>query len=208
MAGDRREPAIATRARPRSRRGQGERLRQEILAKAARLLAKTGDEEAVSIRAVAEAVGVTPPSIYLHFADKDELIRAVCEDTFQALDDFVEARVAPITDPLERLAERGRAYIEFGVEHPEHYRVLFMGKARQTREEALEVSGFAHLLENVTQCIDAGQIAPADPLVVATGLWAVVHGVTSMAVAVPCPVDRDVLVEHLVAVQARGLARS
>jgi hypothetical protein len=54
---------------------------------------------------------------------------------------------------------------------------------------------------------EAGVVAAADPVVVAAGLWAVVHGVTSMAVSVPaCPVDRDVLVEHLLAVQARGLA--
>ena len=67
--------------RARARRGEGPRLREEILAAATRLLAETGDEEAVSIRAVAEAVGVTPPSIYLHFADKTELIFAVCEST-------------------------------------------------------------------------------------------------------------------------------
>jgi AcrR family transcriptional regulator len=209
VAADRREPAIATRARPRSRRGEGERLRREIITKTARLLAETGDEEAVSIRAVAQAVGVTPPAIYLHFADKDELIHAVCEDTFRALDEFVEARVASVADPLERLSERGRAYVDFGVEHPEQYRVLFMGKARQRGEEAMEASGFTHLLENVEQCMAAGAIAAGDAMLVATGLWAVVHGVTSMSVAVAnCPVDRDVLIEHLLAVQARGLAGS
>ena len=162
----------------------------------------------MSIRAVARAVGVTPPSIYLHFADKEQLIRAVCEDTFRALDDFIEARVAGIADPLEQLAERGRAYVDFGVEHPEHYRVLFMGKARQSHEEALAASGFAHLLENVQRCIDAGQLdAGRDPVLAAAGLWAVVHGVTSMAVAVPdLPVDRHALLEHLLDVQAGGLA--
>jgi AcrR family transcriptional regulator len=163
----------------------------------------------VSIRAVAEAVGVTPPAIYLHFADKDTLIRAVCEDTFRALDDFVEGRVAGITDPLEQLAERGRAYVDFGVEHPEQYRVLFMGKARQSGDEVLAASGFAHLLDNVIRAMDAGHIAQRDPGVVSAGLWAVVHGVTSMALAVPgCPVDRHVLIEHLLEVQARGLAGS
>jgi AcrR family transcriptional regulator len=182
-------------------------LRRDILAKTARLLAKTGDEEAVSIRAVANAVGVTPPAIYLHFADKDALIKAVCEDTFRALDEFVESRVAAIDDPVEQLAERGRAYVDFGVEHPEQYRVLFMGKARLSGDEALESSGFAHLLDNVTRCMDAGGIARRDPVVVSAGLWAVVHGVTSIAVSVPgCPVDRHVLLEHLLEVQARGLA--
>ena len=60
--------------RTRARRGEGERLREEILDAAERLLIETGNRDAVSIRAVAEAVGVTPPSIYLHFADKTELL--------------------------------------------------------------------------------------------------------------------------------------
>jgi AcrR family transcriptional regulator len=55
--------------RRRARRGEGEKLREEILEAAERLLLQTGSEEMVQVRAVAEAVGVTPPSIYLHFAD-------------------------------------------------------------------------------------------------------------------------------------------
>ena len=76
--------------RARARRGDGERLRAEILAATERLLIQTGDQEAVSIRAIADAVGVTPPSIYLHFADKTELLFAVCEKHFEVLDRQLE----------------------------------------------------------------------------------------------------------------------
>lgn len=202
---------MTSRVRARSRRGEGERLRREILDKTARLLAKTGDEEAVSIRAVASAVGVTPPSIYIHFADKDALIRAACEETFQLFDAFVEERVAHIADPTQQLAERGRAYIDFGVRHPEHYRVLFMGKSRATSDDTVtEASGFDHLIDNVRRCIDAGSIAAEDPMVVATGLWTLVHGITSLAVSVPGypAVGLDALVDHVLDVYARGLAGS
>ncbi len=65
--------------RSRSRRGQGEQLRDEILAAAERILIETNDQAALSIRAIAAAVGVTPPSIYLHFADRNDLVFAVCE---------------------------------------------------------------------------------------------------------------------------------
>jgi AcrR family transcriptional regulator len=174
-------------------------------------LATTGDEDAVSIRAVATAVGVTPPSIYLHFADKDELIRAVCEQTFQLFNRFVEHRVAGIDDPQEQLAERGRAYIDFGVEHPEHYRVLFMGKVRaHEQDSAVDASGFTHLLDNVERCMADGSIASGDPMVVATGLWTVVHGITSLAISLPGypEVGLDGLVEHMLDVYCRGLAGS
>jgi AcrR family transcriptional regulator len=97
--------------RTRAPRGEGERLREEILAAAERLLIKTGDIEAVSIRGVAEAVRVTAPSIYLHFADKNELVWAVCERHFAALDEVIEGAAVGVDDPIESLLRRGRAYI-------------------------------------------------------------------------------------------------
>ena len=64
--------------RRRAPRGSGDLLRDEILDAATQLLLDTGHAKAVSIRSVAERVGVTPPSIYLHFQDKDALLDAVC----------------------------------------------------------------------------------------------------------------------------------
>src|SRR5205823_414405 len=114
--------------RRRARRGEGDRLRDQIIEAVERLLVQTGDEEAVTIRAVADAVGVTPPSVYLHFADKDEMLFAVCERLFAELDRITQEAASGSEDPLESLVLRGRAYIRFGVEHPEQYRILFMGK--------------------------------------------------------------------------------
>ena len=73
----------ATRAgrRPRLPKGEGRQLRDEILVATERLLLETGSAQAVSIRAVADAVGVTPPSIYRHFADKTALIFEVSPAT-------------------------------------------------------------------------------------------------------------------------------
>ena len=69
----------AVKRRSRSRRGEGETLRADLLTATERLMIEAGSADAVSIRAIADAVGVTPPSIYLHFPDKDSLILAVCE---------------------------------------------------------------------------------------------------------------------------------
>lgn len=196
--------------RARARRGEGDRLRDEILEGASRLLAATGDAGAVSVRAVADAVGVTPPSIYLHFADKAELLTAVCERHFRTLHAFVEEAVAGADDPEEQLRRRGRAYVRFGLEHPEEYRVLFMGRATPPAppaDEAREVSGFVALVANVERAMAAGALGRADPLLVATGLWTVVHGVTSLAISLPGfpQVGLDALVDHLLEVHCRGL---
>ena len=75
------------RSRTRARRGEGHRLREELVAAASDLLGELGDPNQLSMRAVAAAAGVTPPSIYLHFADKTALLDEVCCAYFEKLDE-------------------------------------------------------------------------------------------------------------------------
>jgi AcrR family transcriptional regulator len=179
--------------RARSRRGEGERLRGEILAAAARLLVDSGSEEEVSIRAVAHDVGVTPPSIYLHFADKNELLVAVSEAQFAALDAYIESFIdgrAPHGDPALRLRLRGEAYVRFGLENPEPYRILFERKPRDqpagfSDERLRQAACFDRLVGNVQGCIDAGLLRHDDAMMVSFTLWAVVHGITSLLIDHP-----------------------
>jgi AcrR family transcriptional regulator len=175
--------------RRRNRRGEGDQLRAEILAAAEDLLLASGDEDAVSIRAVAAAVGVTPPSIYLHFKDKVELLYAVCGEHFRVLDEVSDAAVEGVDDPGERIHRRGQAYIQFGLDHPEHYRIMFMGRPdcepRMTVEELSTTACFGHLVDDVSAAMAAGLLPADDPFTVACGLWAKVHGVTSLLIAKP-----------------------
>ncbi|HVE98471.1 MAG TPA: TetR/AcrR family transcriptional regulator [Mycobacteriales bacterium] len=192
------------------------RLRDEILAATAQLLVEKGDESLVSIRAVADAVGVTPPSIYLHFPDKEALIVEVCEQRFREFDAAQEAAAAQHTDPLESLKARGRAYVRFGLDHPEAYRILFMTRSVRAIEltgespEASDagVTALMHFVEAVRRCVDAGAFAPADPMLIALKLWIAVHGVVSLLICergFPWP-PVDVLVESILETHARGLA--
>jgi AcrR family transcriptional regulator len=152
-------------------------------------LVETGDEDAVSIRAIADAVGVTPPSIYLHFADKTDLIFAVCERQYARLDSYTNEVLAGETDPGRRLNLRGRAYVQFGLDNPEHYRILFMGRANVAPENFADervagLAAFDHLVAEVRACVEAGLI-DGDPFVVACGAWAKVHGLTSLLISKP-----------------------
>jgi AcrR family transcriptional regulator len=204
---------LVTPRRRRAPRGQGDLLREEIIEATERLLIETGDQDAVSIRAVAEAVGVTPPSIYLHFADKTELIFAVCERHFQRFDEIQEAASAEAPDPVRGLLARGRAYINFGLENPEHYRILFMTKPAQTPESwtferVIGSVAFEHLVAAVAQSIEFLKIDPApEPVMVAISLWSTVHGITSLLLNhpnFPWP-DREALIEHVLTMPIEGL---
>jgi AcrR family transcriptional regulator len=198
--------------RTRARRGEGERLRGQILEAAERLLVEAGDEQAVTIRDVAEAVGVTPPSVYLHFADKDELLFAISERNVAELDRVTEEAAAGSNDMLQSLALRGRAYVRFGVEHPEQYRILFMRNPAQTPQSfdfsrVGTAASFGHLLEHVTRCVEEGLIE-GDPLQVSLVLWAGVHGLTSLLISkpeVPWP-PADAIIDRLCRTLIYGLA--
>lgn len=177
--------------RQRARRGEGEALHEQILAAAASLLAETGNEEAVSIRAVAERVGVTPPSIYLHFADKEALLEAVCVEAFASFDSRLAAACEPHDDPVAALYAMGRAYVEFALERPEHYRFMFMRRADEalhepTAAELQTLSGLARVIATVASAQRSGSIAPErDSIEVAYVLWAAVHGVAALLIAKP-----------------------
>jgi AcrR family transcriptional regulator len=177
--------------RQRARKGEGDLLREEILEAAERLLLETGSEDAVSIRAVAEATGVTAPSIYRHFADKTHLIFEVCSRQLQRFDEVLQSATAGIEDPIEAMQARGRAYVRFGIEHPEHYRIMFMGPAYATPDDwrdLLESGSFAHLVAGLQACVDAGAVTPGpngDLQTMALHVWANIHGLTSLLVARP-----------------------
>src|SRR5688500_8035156 len=154
------------RSRSRARKGEGRLLRDEILAATEKLLLATGSAEAVSIRAVADAVGVTAPSIYRHFPDKTTLIYEVCARYFAQLDAQIDAAVEGVEHPMDALKARGMAYIEFGRDNPEPYRIMFMvrpeqGPADTAQEEWIRESRtFQEVVANVQACIDLGAFRP------------------------------------------------
>ena len=202
--------------RRRSRRGEGDKLRDEILEVAEKLLVETGNEDAVSIRAIAEKVGCTPPAIYMHFEDKDQLFFAVCAQRFEEFDRFVHEEGDVTDDPLESLRVRGRSYIRFGLENPEHYKLLMMvpktKSASELGPEAPGMGAFGHLVQAVQRCIDSGSISEEHGATqIALALWSACHGITALLITftnfdhfVPSG-DVDDVIELLLDVQIEGL---
>jgi AcrR family transcriptional regulator len=209
-------PATA-RPRRRARRGEGERLREEILVAAKALLAETGDADAVSVRAVAERVGVSTPSIYLHFADKATLLDAVCLDVFTELDTLMEQAATDVEDPFEGLRQRGLAYVRFALQNPEHYRLVMMRMPGHEsysgdefgRDDIVAGATYHHLTDAVRRCVEAGVFAPeANPELIATTLWAAAHGAVSLCLAKPGIAGDDALAlcDYVITTSGLGVA--
>ena len=198
------------RRRTRAARGEGGLLREEILEAAERLVLEKGRFDAVTIDELAAAVDVTPPSLYRHFPDKHALIRATSQ---RFLDRFrervVEQRGRRSQDPVQRLLDGGRQWIEFALAYPDAYRVLFMshpedGHIDPDRTPAM----FEPLLNDVTACLEAGYDLPSnDPFVVACAFWANAHGLASLLITRPDfdwpPVDQMIETALLPALRKR-----
>ena len=202
------------RPRRRAPRGQGELLHGEILQAAKDLLAETGDVDAVSVRAVAQRVGVSTPSLYLHFTDKAALIDAVCQDVFTQLDLAMEQAAELEADPLQGLRARGVAYARFALANPEHYRLVMMRRpqdsgAQFSDHDIMASSTYRHLVDAVHRCVDGDVFAPdTDVDLVATSLWACAHGAVSLVLAKPGIGGENALAlcEHVISSSGLGLA--
>lgn len=186
--------AAATSIRTRRRRGSGRELRTVILTATTELLGELGNVDALTMRAVATAAGVTAPSVYRHFPDKESLVRSVLEERFTAFAATLAAAAQEATDrgcgPLARLEGMAHAYVRAGLDGPGTYRVLFSatgagpdGIGLAPGAEHPGADSFRSLLDAVTACL----ALPGDPSAaeLAVELWASLHGVVDLRITKP-----------------------
>jgi AcrR family transcriptional regulator len=193
--------------RERNRRGEGGRLRDDILAVATDLLEETGNEEAVTLRAVARKVGISAPSIYAHFDDRQAIVDAIVDAAFADFNDAISAAVEASSDPLLRLRAGCAAYLRFAAERPNRYKLLFESQilaprpgGPETPAPAIRTESFDALVRLLQDCIDAGISASADPQLDSIAIWVALHGYATLHALVggfPWP-DLDVMLDKII----------
>jgi AcrR family transcriptional regulator len=173
--------------RQRNPRGQGERLRDDIIEAASRLIADPAAPP-LTLRAVAREAGVAATSVYLHFDDIQSLILAVAERRFGELVRLQDdARNQP-TDPCQRMRAGCLAYCEFGLAYQGNYQVMFTNPLPMPDDMAPEqfpgFAAFRQLIDGVADCIGA---EPADPRAFFTAqlIWQQLHGIVSLRISRP-----------------------
>ncbi|HET7015296.1 MAG TPA: WHG domain-containing protein [Streptosporangiaceae bacterium] len=199
-------------ARRPNPRGQGGRLRDELLDAASGLLAVGGRDAELTLRSVARAAGVAAPSVYQHFADLDELMLALVRYHLADLAAAIDAALAPVAGQpaTEQLEVMAHAYVRWGLDHPGPYTVVFEGKVLRhlTREqEAALLAGPvlaegddplstpAGLFERLAR-LTATATGAGNPQLTATALWTCLHGLVALRIAKPAypwpPLDEHV----------------
>jgi AcrR family transcriptional regulator len=194
--------------------------RHAILAAAKEIFLAEG-YEATTMRRIADALGVTPTTLYLHFPDKAALLTEICNDSFaQLAAEFARPEIvqAPAPETLRRLLD---VYVGFGLAHPREYRLLFMTelpphvgghRPRPERGDASLDNGqlaFATLETLVRRLVADGAFRDSDPVAMAEAIWAAAHGLVSLLIAMPhFPwSDRPGLVQSVLEMVLRGWMR-
>ncbi|MEM8810127.1 MAG: TetR/AcrR family transcriptional regulator [Cyanobacteria bacterium P01_G01_bin.38] len=160
-------------------------LRQSLIDGAIALIGEAGFEQ-LSLRQVARRVGVSHNAPYRHFADREALLAAVSEEGFQALCSALEAAQHGISaDSPQRLQALGRAYVEFALANPAHYRVMF-GQYRCDLSQYPDLAkasqqSFEVLVDTIAKGQSAGIFRAADPVDMARVAWSLVHGQSMLA---------------------------
>lgn len=160
-------------------------VRAEILQAAREIFVHEG-YESFSMRALADRIGYTPAATYKHFSSKSEIFSCLSEQSFAALMQASEnVKKVETEDPVDRLKRGMFAYVEFGLENPDQYRIAFL--VHQPGRTALPkpAGAYSNLTARVQICIDAGRFKSGDTELMAQSLWAASHGITSLLIQKP-----------------------
>ncbi len=154
---------------------------RNALIEATLILIEEKGVNAFTVREVAKRAGVSHAAPYRHFKDKEALLFTVAREGF----DLMVAETKKCSekhpeDPLARFHISGLSYIDFAINHPAHYRVMFYSGENQDRfPEDLATSStesFRLLLDTICECQEKNIIKTGDPNDLALAAWSVVHG--------------------------------
>ena len=173
--------AVTAAPRRPNARGQGERLREEIISAAVHILGDLADDEALSLRAVARAVSISPTSVYLYFPDRDALVAAAMERCHADMLNAADEAEAAQQDPALGLRARILAQAAWVQDHPGVYKVMHESKVGMPFKEA----AFTRTTAAVQRCMDAGLAPSGDAATVALDLRTAVIGMLSLRINEP-----------------------
>jgi AcrR family transcriptional regulator len=145
---------------------------------------KTVGVEKLSLRGMARTVGVSQTAPYRHFKDKNQLLAEVAAQAFTELYQCSQSALDPNASAITSIQATGMAYLQYAIENPEKYRLLFGNTIQNRRSYTTMVEAgersFQILIDQVERGIEAGDFIPGCSLLLANTLWTQVHGAASL----------------------------
>jgi AcrR family transcriptional regulator len=160
-------------------------VQSEILKAAREIFVKEG-YDGFSMRILADRIGYSPAATYRHFKSKAEIFQRLADESFLALMQASDGvKLIESEDPVNRLKRGMLAYVDFGLQNPDQYRVAFLLYRSDATEAPKPTAAYAGLKRRVQVCIEAGRFRAENTELMAQSLWAAVHGITSLLIQKP-----------------------
>jgi len=184
-------------------------MRRRILDQASALLAESGPD-GLSMRKLSQRIGTSTIVLYTHFRDKPAILDELFVEGFERLHGDLLA-VPDNLEPVARVMELGRAYRRSAVANATYYQLMFSrcvpGFDPSAQSRQASKAAFAVLRDAVARCVDAGLVAPGDPVEIAHTLWGTLHGLISLELFgyLPPSVSGQARLEQAIEVIAAGM---
>ena len=160
-----------------------EKMRERILDAAKQLFVKEGFDN-VSLRRIASAIEYSPAAIYRYFKNKREILSVLRNEGFKLYIQMQISRTQKFPNPLERLKESGKGYIQFAMANPGYFQLMFCTNCEQVDLEGewaeSSQQSYSHFRANVEECIALGHFGDIDADAVVFSLWSGVHGLAHL----------------------------
>jgi len=177
-------------------------LQDEILDVARKILIRDGFSK-LSMRRIAKQTGVTATSIYLHYRNKDELLLALVNQSIDKLIKKLESSVDEGVDAIEKLQLAGKQYLDFAIEHPQEYEIIFVVRPDEMpkfpKEKFQNIRrGYELIAGIIEEGVEAGLLEEENPLLAAYTIWSQLHGAVSVVISkrLDTRIDKQQFLNH------------
>ena len=161
---------------------------KDALIEEALLMVEQNGVENITLRELTKRLGASRSAIYRHYSSKDELIKAVIRAGFDKLDATIQPVILENNSVINRFKVMGVEYLNFALENPNIYRMIFGHEVEQQREESCDITdkesakGFHSLMALLIEGQEQEVFKEQDPMLQATYIWSNMHGLANLCI--------------------------
>ncbi|WP_194972603.1 TetR/AcrR family transcriptional regulator [Aquiflexum lacus] len=165
-----------------------EELKSLILKAAQKLFLEKGIEQ-TSIRKIANEIEYSPGTVYFYYKDKNDILYDIHSQGFRKLSHELKV-LFNVSDPMERIIALGRVYLNFAIENPDLYDLMFNMKAPMDFLNSIHqqdwnegIGTFDVLKTTINQCMEKGYFKGHELEALSFSVWSLVHGIASLNIS-------------------------
>jgi AcrR family transcriptional regulator len=154
------------------------------------------------MREIAGKIEYSPGALYSYFKDKGEIIHAIHNEGFEKLY-ALQRTLDGETNPFDKLAKMGRLYMEFAMDNPDYYDLMFIAKgvaAKIYEKQEWDVGqrSYDYLRDTVKDCIEQGYMIESDVDSATFAIWGFVHGMAALIIRGRCAMIPEETIKQIV----------